>query len=93
MPPPEAHLTLNGRNIPFVSRAKYLGVIFVKRLTWILHLETIEARAFRTFIRIFCLFNSERLSASIKLALHEALIRSVMIYACSAWEFAADTQL
>jgi hypothetical protein len=33
----------------------------------------IEAKAFRTFIRIFCLFKSERLSANIKLTLHEAL--------------------
>jgi hypothetical protein len=31
--PPEAHLTLNGRNIPFVNYAKYLGVIFDKRIT------------------------------------------------------------
>jgi hypothetical protein len=28
--PPEAHLTLNGRNIPFVNNVKYLGVIFDK---------------------------------------------------------------
>jgi hypothetical protein len=26
--PPETHLTLNGRNIPFVNHVKYLGVIF-----------------------------------------------------------------
>jgi hypothetical protein len=28
--PPESYLTLNGRNIPFVNSAKYLGVIFDK---------------------------------------------------------------
>jgi hypothetical protein len=50
-----------------------------------------EAKAFRTFIRISSLFKSERLSANIKLTLHEALIRSsVKTYACNAWEFAAD---
>jgi hypothetical protein len=53
----------------------------------------IEAKAFRTFIRVFSLFRSERLSATIKLTLHKALIRSVMNYACPAWEFAADTHL
>jgi hypothetical protein len=55
----------------------------------------IEAKAFRTFIRIYSLFKSERLSASIKLALHKALIRSVMTYShfCHAWEFEADTYL
>jgi hypothetical protein len=29
--PPESHLTLNGRNIPFVNSVKYLGLIFDKK--------------------------------------------------------------
>jgi hypothetical protein len=53
----------------------------------------IEAKAFRTFIRIYTPFKSERLSANIKLTLHKTLITSVMTYACPAWEFAADTCL
>jgi hypothetical protein len=53
----------------------------------------IEAKAFRTFIRIYSQFKSERLSANIKLTLHKALIISVMTCACSAWELAADTGL
>jgi hypothetical protein len=48
----------------------------------------IEAKTFRTFIRIYSRFKSERLSANIK-----TLIRSVMTYACPAWELAADTHL
>jgi hypothetical protein len=62
--PPETYLTLNGRNIPFVSHVKYLGVIFDKRIKWRLHLEMIEAKAFRTFIRIYSLLKSERLSST-----------------------------
>jgi hypothetical protein len=50
-----------------------------------------EAKALRAFIRIFSLFRNERLSATIKLTLHKAVIRSVMTYACPAWELAADT--
>jgi hypothetical protein len=53
----------------------------------------IEAKAFRTFIREYSLFRSERLSTNIKLTLHKALIRSVMTYASPAREFAADTHL
>jgi hypothetical protein len=90
---PETHLTLNGRNIPFVNLVKYLGVIFDKWITWRLHLERIEAKALRTFIRIYSLLQSERLSAKIKLTLHKALIRTVITYACPAWELAADTYL
>jgi hypothetical protein len=30
--PPEHHLTLNGRDIPFVNSVKYLGVFFIRKL-------------------------------------------------------------
>jgi hypothetical protein len=90
---PKSRLKLHGRNIPFVNNVKYLGVIFEKRITWRLNIEMIEAKAFRTFIRIYSLFKTKRLSTNIKLTLHKALIRSVMTYACPTWDFAADTHL
>jgi hypothetical protein len=89
--PPEAHLTLNGRNIPFANYVKYLGVIFEKWIALRLHLEMTEAKAFRTFIRMYSLLKRDRLSAKIKLILHKALIRTVITYACTAWKLAADT--
>jgi hypothetical protein len=64
-----------------------------KRVTWRLHIEMIEAKAFRTFIRICSLFKIERLSTNIKLILHKALIRSIMTYVSPAWEFAANKYL
>jgi hypothetical protein len=91
--PPESLLTLNRRNIPFVNNVKYLGVIFDKRITWRLHIERIEPKAFRTFIRLYSLFRSERLNANLKLTILKALIRSVMTYPCPAWVFAAETHL
>jgi hypothetical protein len=39
-----------------------------------------KAKAFRTYIRTYFPFKSERLSANIKLTLHKALIRSVMTF-------------
>jgi hypothetical protein len=90
--PPDSLLTLNGWNNQFVNSVKYLGVIFDKKMTWRLHRE-IEAKAFRTFIRIYFLFKSKRLSANIKLTLHKALIRSVITYACTTWEFEAESHL
>jgi hypothetical protein len=53
----------------------------------------IEAKTFRTFIRFYSLFRSERLSTNTEVTLHEVVIRSVMTYSCSAWEFEADTYL
>jgi hypothetical protein len=57
---------------------KYLGVVLDRRITWRLHMEMIEAKAFRTFIRVYSLFKSERLSANAKLTLHTALIMLIM---------------
>jgi hypothetical protein len=51
----------------------------------------IVVKAFKTFIRMYSLFKSEHLSASIELTLHKALIKSVMNFAHPAWELAADT--
>jgi hypothetical protein len=76
-----------GRNSPFVKSVKYFGVIFDKKVTWRLHIEMIEAKTFRTFIRIYSLFKSERLSTNIKLTLHKALMSNIMTYACPSWEF------
>jgi hypothetical protein len=90
--PPESHLALNGRNIPFVNSAKYLSVIFDKKITWRLHIETVATNSFRTFIRVYSLFRSDRLSTNNKLILHKALIRPEMTYACPDWEFTADTR-
>jgi hypothetical protein len=42
--PPEFYLTFNGINIPFVNSAKYLGVIFDKKVTWRFHIEIIDPR-------------------------------------------------
>jgi hypothetical protein len=49
---PEAHLTMKGQSIPLISLRKYL-IIFDKRISWNLHIEMIEAKAFRTFIIIY----------------------------------------
>jgi hypothetical protein len=86
-------LKLNGRKIPFVNSVKFLGVNFDKRMTWRIHIQTIEANSFRIFIKLYCLFKSEQIGANIKLTPHKALIRSIMTHACNAWEFAAEMRL
>jgi hypothetical protein len=49
-------LTLDEWNIPFVNNVKYLGVIFDRKIKWGPHIKTIEAKAFRAFIRAYSLF-------------------------------------
>jgi hypothetical protein len=77
----------------FLEDVKYIGVIFDNWTTWRLNTEIIEAKDFGTFIRIYSLLISERLSANIKLTLHKPLIRLAMTYTCPSWELAADTYL
>jgi hypothetical protein len=50
---------MNGSNIPFVNRVKYLGIIFDKKIAWRPHIEMTEAKAFRTFTRVYAIFKSE----------------------------------
>jgi hypothetical protein len=53
------------RNSPveaFPSCWRMHGVIFDKKVTWRLHIEMIEAKAFRTFIRIYSCGNHHALS-------------------------------
>jgi hypothetical protein len=49
-----------------LNHVKHLGLIFHKRITWILHTEIVEAGPFRTFIGGCFLFKIECLSADIK---------------------------
>jgi hypothetical protein len=53
----------------------------------------IDSKAFRTFIRLYTLFKSERLSAYMKLTLQKTLINSVTTHPCLDWELAAGTHL
>jgi hypothetical protein len=85
-------LQLNGRNIPLVNSAKYLGVIF-DRLTWRLHIEKTSAKALGTYMRSYSIFKSKHMSANIKLIVYRALIRSIVTYAYPTWESAAVTHL
>jgi hypothetical protein len=58
-----------------------------------MHIETITAKGFRTFNRVYPLSKNERLNTNIKLIVHKVLITSLMTYGCPAWEFAANTYL
>jgi hypothetical protein len=57
---------LNGRNIPFVNSVKYLGVIFDESITWRLHIEIIEAKAFGTIIIIYSLLKMSDYELTLK---------------------------
>jgi len=53
-------LTFKGKSI--VDRFTYRNglIIFDKRITWIIHIETATTKAFRVFIRVYPIFKTER---------------------------------
>jgi hypothetical protein len=82
-----------GRNTPFVNDVRYLSVIFDRRIAWRSYIDSIVTNALRTFVRIYSLMKSERLSIKPKLTLYKALIRFKMTYAWPAWESATNNHL
>jgi hypothetical protein len=91
--PVEAFLTLKGQQVSFRGQVKYLDVIFYKKIRWKLHIQMINTKALQIFTSIYPLLKSEPLSIGMKLIFYKALIRSIVTYACPAWEFKADTYL
>jgi hypothetical protein len=59
-------------------------------MAWDPHIEVTVAKDLRTYIRTI---RSERLRTNIKFMLYKALIRSVMTYARSTWEYSTDAHL
>jgi hypothetical protein len=49
---PYTDFTLKAWNIPFANHMKYLGVTFDGKITWKVHVENVEDKTFRTFIRV-----------------------------------------
>jgi hypothetical protein len=65
-------LYLDGRNMPFVNRLKYLGATFNERNKWGRHIKMSETKVFRTYNRLHPLLKSESLRANLKLTFHRA---------------------
>jgi hypothetical protein len=91
--PFETSLTLKEWNITLVNSVKYLDVVLEKETKRRWDTGIITAKAFRILIRVYSLFSSESQNTNIKLTFHIALIKSVITYTPSYWEFAADINL
>jgi hypothetical protein len=68
-------------------------LVFDKKITQRLHIETVATEAYGSFIRLYSLFKSDRISTNSRLTFHKALIMSIMTYVWPAWEFTAHTHL
>jgi hypothetical protein len=58
----ETYVLLKGRAITFVNDVKYLGVAFDRKVTWSNHTDWIANKALRTFIQLYSLLKSDKVS-------------------------------
>ena len=79
-------LDLFDEAIPWVSEAKYLGIIMDKKLTWKSHIDSVETRA-RNRMGLLRPLVNKRSSLSIRngLTLYKTIILPIMTYASSVW--------
>jgi hypothetical protein len=70
----------------------YLGVP-VSSMTWRHHIERTAAKTLGRYKKTYSTFETVRLITNIQVALCKALVRSVMAYEWSIWEYAADAHV
>lgn len=84
---------MNGVEIKWAKTAKYLGVLFDRRITWGPHIRATrdKARAMRASLQPL-INRKSKLSSKQKLSLYKACIRPVLTYAFTAWGYATTTE-
>ena len=88
----ELGIRLNGQTIPTQPEAKFLGVLFDKRLTYKSHFKTLRERCFRSLNVLKCVSRtSYGADRNTLLLLYRSLIRSKLDYACFVYDGASDS--
>jgi len=85
----KSHLTLKGRNIPFINNVKYLGVNFDGKITC----RNSRCQGLSNIYQNLPPFKCEHLSANTQLIFYKGLIRCVMTYAYPTWELVVDSHI
>lgn len=87
---PSDQLEINGEEIPWSNKVKYLGVIFDRKLTWKDHIEEIKRKTTLKNIQLHPLMaRKSKLSLDNKLRLYKMVIVPSILYCSTAWGQAA----
>lgn len=91
---PPLTITMNNNAVPAVNEAKFLGLIFDTKLSWIPHLKNLRNKCLKTMDLIKCLshatWGADRMTL---LRIYRALIRSQLDYGCQAYASAPPSTL
>ena len=91
---PEPELILNGEKIKVVKGARFLGVIFDQKLSFIPHLKALKSRCLKALDIIKVVANQEwGADKAVLLNLYRSLIRSKLDYGCIVYGSARPSYL
>ena len=87
-------LKLDGVNIPIVEEYKFLGVIFDKKLSFILHIKYLKAKCHKALKLLRVVAHTDwGADRSTLLKLYRSLVRSKLDYGCFIYGFARKSYL
>src|SRR5207253_3412195 len=90
----DPELRLGREPIPVAPQARFLGLLFDNRLTWIPHLRQLKDKCFRAMNILRVLSGSSwGADRTVLLRLYRALIRSKLDYGCQAYSSASAASL
>ncbi|XP_067138961.1 uncharacterized protein [Centruroides vittatus] len=89
---PEIHL--NGVKIPIVNEAKFLGVVFDQKLTFLSHLRNLKSRCLKSLnlLKVLCCSSWGADKCSM-LRIYRALVRSKLDYGCVVYGSTRESTL
>ena len=91
---PDPDLYLYGRRIPCVEEARFLGLIFDKKLSWLPHLKNIKTKCLEALNILKVVSNTNwGADREVILKLHRALIVSKLLYGCEIYSSASPNHL
>ena len=77
----DPHLTIHGSPIPVVREAKFLGLLFDNKLSFIPHIEALKAKCLKALYILKVLYSSDwGEDRTVLLKLYRSLIRSKLDY-------------
>ena len=91
---PDPDICIKGQRIPCVQEARFLGLTFDRRLTWVPHLKSLKGKCLEA-LKIFKALAHTSWGADRKmlLRLYKALILSKISYGCEVYSSALPSRL
>ncbi|XP_068220416.1 uncharacterized protein, partial [Palaemon carinicauda] len=91
---PDPEIYIKGQRIPCASEAKFLGLIFDCRLTWVSHFKALKAKCLEAMNLLKVLTHTSwRADRNAILKLYKSLIFSKISYGCEIYSSATPSRL